>query len=126
MTSALAELQASAATPDERAFATISGRTQVRVTLAAGYYGWASAADLERQLTRLARLLFVARMKAYYVARSERLRADLHPGVATDQSPRRGLRARPVPACTSRARRPVEPIRVSRGRHGLLGRAPGP
>ena len=71
MTSALAELQATAATPDERAFATISGRTQVRVTLAAGYYGWASAADLERQLTRLARLLFVARMKAYYVARSE-------------------------------------------------------
>ncbi len=69
-TSALAELQASAATPDEKAFATISGRTHVQFTLAAGYYDWASVADLERQLTRLAKLLFVARMKAYYAARS--------------------------------------------------------
>jgi len=68
--SALAELRASAATPDEKAFATISGRTHVRFSLAPGYYEWASVADLERQLTRLARLLFVARMKAYYVARS--------------------------------------------------------
>jgi hypothetical protein len=70
MTTALADLQASAATPDEKAFATISGRTHVRFSLAAGYYEWASVADLERQLTRLAKLLFVARMKAYYVARS--------------------------------------------------------
>ena len=70
MTSALAELRASASTPDERAFATISGRTQVRLTLVPGYYEWASVPDLERQLTRLARLLFVSRMKAYYVARS--------------------------------------------------------
>jgi hypothetical protein len=69
-TSALAELQASAATPDERAFATISGRSRVQFSLAPGYYDWASVADLERQLTRLAKLLFVARMKAYYVARS--------------------------------------------------------
>jgi hypothetical protein len=69
-TSALSELQASAATPDEKAFATISGRSQVRFSLAAGYYDWASVPDLERQLTRLAKLLFVARMKAYYVARS--------------------------------------------------------
>ncbi len=69
-TSALAELQASAATPDERAFASISGRTHVRVSLAPGYYEWASVSDLERQLTRLAKLLFVARMKAYYAARS--------------------------------------------------------
>lgn len=68
--SALAELRASAATPDEKAFATISGRTQVRFSLAAGYYEWASVADLERQLTRLAKLLFVARMRAYYAARS--------------------------------------------------------
>ncbi|MEO6512908.1 MAG: hypothetical protein ABIO16_18060 [Nocardioides sp.] len=68
--SALAELRASAATPDEKAFATISGRAHVQFSLAAGYYGWASVADLERQLTRLAKLLFVARMKAYYVARS--------------------------------------------------------
>jgi hypothetical protein len=69
-TSALAELQASAATPDEKAFATISGRTHVQFSLAPGYYEWASVSDLERQLTRLAKLLFVARMKAYYVARS--------------------------------------------------------
>lgn len=71
MTSALAELRATAVTPDERAFATITGRSDVRFGLAPGYYEWASVADLERQLTRLARLLFVARMKAYYVARSE-------------------------------------------------------
>jgi hypothetical protein len=71
MTSALAELTATASTPDARAFATISDRTQVRLTLAPGYYEWASVPDLERQLTRLARLLFVARMKAYYVARSK-------------------------------------------------------
>lgn len=70
MTSALAELRASAATPDEKAFATISGRTHVEFSLAAGYYEWASVTDLERQLTRLAKLLFVARMKAYYAARS--------------------------------------------------------
>jgi len=71
MTSALAQLTATASTPDARAFATISDRTQVRLTLASGYYEWASVSDLERQLTRLARLLFVARMKAYYAARSK-------------------------------------------------------
>jgi hypothetical protein len=70
MTSALAELTATASTPDGRAFATISGRTHVRMSLAPGYYEWASATDLERQLTRLAKLLFVARMRAYYEARS--------------------------------------------------------
>ena len=71
MTSALAELTATASTPDGRAFATISGRTHVRMSLAPGYYEWASVADLERQLTRLAKLLFVARMRAYYEARSQ-------------------------------------------------------
>jgi hypothetical protein len=70
MTSALAELRAAAATPDERAFATISERTHVRFSLAPGYYEWATVPDLEMQLTRLAKLLFVARMKEYYQARS--------------------------------------------------------
>jgi hypothetical protein len=70
MTSALAGLTATASTPDGRAFATISGRTHVRMSVAPGYYEWASVTDLERQLTRLARLLFVARMRAYYEARS--------------------------------------------------------
>ena len=70
MTSALAEMTATASTPDERAFATITGRTHVRMSLAPGYYEWASVTDLERQLTRLAKLLFVARMRAYYEARS--------------------------------------------------------
>jgi len=42
----------------------------VQLTLAPGYYEWASVPDLERQLTRLAKLLFVSRMKAYYAARS--------------------------------------------------------
>jgi len=71
MTSALTELSATAGTPDGRAYAAITGRTRVRLSLAPGYYEWASVPDLERQLTRLAKLLFVARMKAYYVARSE-------------------------------------------------------
>ena len=70
MTSALAQLTATASTPEGRACATISGRTHVRMSLASGYYEWASVIDLERQLTRLARLLFVARMRAYYEARS--------------------------------------------------------
>ena len=70
MTSALAELTATASTPDGRAFATISERTHVRMSLAPGSYEWASVTDLERQLRRLARLLFVARMRAYYEARS--------------------------------------------------------
>ena len=70
MTSALDEMSATASTPDGRAFATISGRTHVRMSLAPGYYEWASVTDLERQLTRLAKLLFVARMRAYYEARS--------------------------------------------------------
>lgn len=70
MTSALAEMSATASTPDGRAFATITGRTHVRMSLEPGYYEWASVTDLERQLTRLAKLLFVARMRAYYEARS--------------------------------------------------------
>ncbi len=70
MTSALAELRAEATTPDERAFATISERTRVRFSLAPGYYEWVTVPDLEIQLTRLAKLLFVARMKEYYKARS--------------------------------------------------------
>jgi hypothetical protein len=70
MTSALDELTATASTPDGRALATITGRTHVRMSLAPGYYEWASVTDLEQQLTRLARLLFVARMRAYYEARS--------------------------------------------------------
>ena len=70
MTSALDEMSATAGTPDGRAFATISGRTHVRMSLTPGYYEWASVTDLERQLTRLAKLLFVARMRAYYEARS--------------------------------------------------------
>ena len=70
MTSALDEMTATASTPDGRAFATITERTHVRMSLAPGYYEWASVTDLERQLTRLAKLLFVARMRAYYEARS--------------------------------------------------------
>jgi hypothetical protein len=71
MTGAFAELTATATTPDERASATITGRTHVRMSLAPGYYEWASVTDLERQLTRLAKLLFVARVRAYYEARSQ-------------------------------------------------------
>jgi hypothetical protein len=64
------QLYASAATPDEKVTARLEGRSEVTVRLAPGYFHRASASDLEFQLTRLAKLLFVARMREYYRARS--------------------------------------------------------
>lgn len=64
-------LAARAVTPDEQAFAEIAGRTDVTLSLAPGYWHRASVADLEWQLSRLARLLFAARTKAYHQIRSE-------------------------------------------------------
>ena len=67
----LAQLEAKAATPDERVFVEILGKTGVRVSFAPGYYEQASDVELERQFTRLAKLAFVERMRAYYRIRSE-------------------------------------------------------
>ena len=63
-------LVATAATPDEQVFARIDGRTRVTVSLAPGYWHRASSSDLERQLTRLGKLLFVSRTREYHRIRS--------------------------------------------------------
>ena len=124
MTSALAEMTATASTPDGRAFATISGRTHVRMSLAPGYYEWASVTDLERQLTRLAKLLFVARMRAYYEARSQ----DFEQLFTREPAPTTPLDEAYVRARPSRRRgRGRRRRRADQRRgHGLLGGAPGP
>lgn len=64
-------LEARACTPDERVFGEIHGRTEVAVSFAPGYYEQASDTTLEMQFTRLARVLFAQRMKAYFHIRSE-------------------------------------------------------
>ena len=64
-------LYASATTPDGAVSASITDRVHVQVRLLPGYYDQATATDLERQLSRLGRLLFAARMKEYYKVRSQ-------------------------------------------------------
>ena len=71
VTHSLDTLEARAGTPDERVFGEIHGRTDVSVSFAPGYYEQASDAALEEQFTRLARVLFAQRMKAYFRIRSE-------------------------------------------------------
>ena len=70
MTSALAELRADG-DHARRARVRHDLRAHARAVLPGpGYYEWVTVPDLEIQLTRLAKLLFVARMKEYYKARS--------------------------------------------------------
>lgn len=76
-------LHASATTPDGAVSASITDRVRVEVRLAPGYYEQASATDLERQLSRLGKLLFAARMKEYYKVRS----ADFGQLVTREPSP---------------------------------------
>lgn len=63
-------LDVTVSTPDERAFGRVRGRTTVAVWFAPGWYDRASDTDVARQLQRLGRLLFAARMKEYYRLRS--------------------------------------------------------
>lgn len=63
---------ATAETPDGRVRATVRGRDEVSVSVDAGWFRGASVADLQWQLTRLAPLLFVERMREYYRERSHR------------------------------------------------------
>jgi len=80
-------LQASAETPDGSASVHIRGVSGIRLVLAPGYFHRASARDLEFQLTRLAKLAFVARMREYYRGRGHELGRDLYrePSPRTDR-----------------------------------------
>ncbi|MFC5730954.1 MULTISPECIES: hypothetical protein [Nocardioides] len=62
-----------AATPDETTFGRITGRRQVDVWFAPGYYGHSTDDRIEAKLATLARLLWVARTKEYYRYKSELL-----------------------------------------------------
>lgn len=71
LASALEDLVASVTTPDGGLGARIAHRDQVSCWLANGVWEKSSATDLEVQLGRLGKLLFVERMRAYYQARSK-------------------------------------------------------
>lgn len=70
-TPSIFDLHASATTTDGMVSAEISGRWDVRVMFAPGYYEVASAEELAWQLERLAPELFRERMRSYYRIRSE-------------------------------------------------------
>lgn len=57
--------------PDRSVTAELHGRTDVRLTFAPGVYDRSYQQDLEAQLETVAKLLWAARMKAYYAALSE-------------------------------------------------------
>src|SRR5438876_1407072 len=64
--------------PGGRARAQLSGRTDVTVSFARGYYDNTTEADLERQLTALAKLLWAARTREYEAALRDAFR---HPTI---------------------------------------------
>ena len=110
MTSALAELtRHGRARPTAARSRRSPAARHVRLSLAPGYYEWACVADLERQLTRLARLLFVARMKAYYVARSKDFEQLFTREPRADDAARRGVRPSPRRSSPSRVWPPAAP-----------------
>jgi hypothetical protein len=66
----LDDLEAGASSPDGQATVRIRGRSEITFSLAPGVYESGDEVDMERRLTQLARLGFVARMRAYYALRS--------------------------------------------------------
>lgn len=68
----LETLSAEAETPDGTAFARLRGTSDISVSFVPGYYAQTTEARLADKLTQLGRLLWVARMRAYY-----RLKSDL-------------------------------------------------
>lgn len=62
-----------AATPDDTAFARLTGRRQIDVWFAPGYYAHATDERVQSKLATLARLLWVARTKEYYRYKSVQL-----------------------------------------------------
>lgn len=85
-----------AATPDETTFARLTGRRQVDVWFAPGYYAHATDARIEAKLATVARLLWVARTKEYYCYKSRSLgrtvRGEGSPGSRLEEE-RREARA---------------------------------
>ena len=102
-----------------------AGRTLVRLSLAPGYYEWASVPDLERQLTRLAKLLFVARMRAYYAARSQDFQ-QVFTREPAPTTPRTRSTCAPGLELVVEGQAAGGAVRHQRGRHGLLDGAPRP
>ncbi len=56
--------------PNEQVFVTLRGNSSISVSMLPGYYDRANAAQIEEQLARTARLVFVDRTKAFYDLRS--------------------------------------------------------
>lgn len=57
--------------PNEQVFVTLRGSSSISVSMLPGYYERASAAQIEEQLARTARLVFVDRTKAFFDLRSQ-------------------------------------------------------
>lgn len=89
LTRSIDELEATSCTPDEQVFAAVHGRTTIAVSFAPGYYRRTDEPTLEWQFARLGKLLFVQRMRAYYVIRSsdfgERITRESPPAGARDE-----------------------------------------
>lgn len=83
LASSIAGLEAVAGTPDEQVFAEVRGKTTIAVSFAPGYYARTDEPTLEWQFARLGKLLFVQRMRAYYVIRS----VDFDEPVTRESSP---------------------------------------
>ena len=75
-----AEQQVSAASPSEKVFLTLTGTRAIQVRFAPGYYQRASTSDMEAQLSRAARLLFVERTRAMYAGLSAEAGERVEPG----------------------------------------------
>lgn len=80
-----------AATPDDTTFARLTGRRQVDVWFAPGYYSYATDERIESKLATVARLLWVARTKEYYRYKSQLLGRTVQ-GEGPPRTPRQEAR----------------------------------
>lgn len=69
-----------AASPSEKVFLKLRGTGWLDVTFDSGYYARASTVDMETQLTRAARLLFIERTRAMYAGLSTEVGERVEPG----------------------------------------------
>lgn len=70
----------SVATPSNRVFVTLVGTHDVRVGFAEGFYAATSDREMAAELTRAARLTFVARTRAFYAALGSAAGHRVEPG----------------------------------------------
>lgn len=68
---AWSETEVTTVSPNEQVFVTLRGDSDVRVSFLPGYYERATAAQIEEQLARTARLVFADRTKAFFDLRSQ-------------------------------------------------------